>query len=197
MEREEFLRRFQELCLTRVSEGILENIYQVSVSTTKIYGPMEQAAALPFDFQEVEEEIRIELDLLDHEESKIVELEKFPSKSQRKKNSANSKNMDKLKKSQQTHIKNGESSTSYKPLSGQPRQLPICLRDNSSKRSGKTLPAGIILKNTFSELLVQSQFDADFEHLKKNRDKKEDQIQYLVPVNKLCKGGENKSEKRA
>ena len=37
---------------------------------------MEQSAISPFDFQEVEEEIRIELDLLDHEESKIAGLEK-------------------------------------------------------------------------------------------------------------------------
>ncbi len=74
--KKEFLRRFQELCPSRVSEVLLERIYKVSVSTTKIYEPMKREATLPFDLHEVEEELRIELDLLKQEESKIASLKK-------------------------------------------------------------------------------------------------------------------------
>jgi len=114
-------------------------------------------------------------------------LNKFPSKSQRKKNAAKKRSMN---KTQQAQIKNEESSASLKPLSGQPRQLPSCLRDSSSKRSRKTLPVGIILKNTFPELLTQSQFDAEWEQSKKPLAKKEDRIQNKVPVSNLFIGGE-------
>jgi hypothetical protein len=365
--KEGFPRAFHELCPTRVAENVLQKIYQASVSTTKIYEPMIQAGTLPFSFQETEQEICIELDLLDHEEGKIAELqkqiltlyraidpegylmtpqgigptiapailgiigdvsrfpdidsfrayfgfipkkkqsssrekqhlgihkaaqgllkkylflaaevarqydpefasfydrlmkkghhhyqaicalankmagrvyallirmqkaagsrylsatnavqpsqllqphevgyklrdlegriidkkearrivlEKFPSKSQRRKKAAATKTANTLKTRQHSHRKSEESPASLQPLSGQPRQLPKRFQDNSSKRSGKTLPAGIILKHTFPELFVQSQIEIDCE------DKTESQIPNLMPVNKLCRGGEKKS----
>ncbi len=373
--KEGFFRGFRELCSTQVADSVLEKIYQASVSTTKIYEPMVQTETLPFSFQETEKEICIELDLLDHEERKIAELEKeiltlyrsidpegylmtpqgmgptiapailgiigdvsrfpnidafrayfgfipkkrqsssrekkgmgihkaaqgllkkylflaaevarqydpefaafydrlmkkghhhyqavcalankmagrlyallnrmqraegsryvsststiqpsqllqpqevgyklkdldgriidkkearrivlerFPSKSQRRQNAAAKRTASTQKKREQG--KSEESPTSLQPLSGQPRQLPKYFRDNSSKRSEKTLPAGVILKDTFPELLLQSQIDDDWGQLKKLQDKQEDRIRNLVSVNKLCTGGEKKSEKRS
>ena len=342
--KEGFPRAFHELCPTRVAENVLQKIYQASVSTTKIYEPMIQAGTLPFSFQETEQEICIELDLLEQEEGKIAELqkqihtlygtidpegylmtpqgigptiapailgiigdvsrfpdidsfrayfgfipkkkqsssrekqhlgihkaaqgllkkylflaaevarqydpefasfydrlmkkghhhyqaicalankmagrvyallirmqkaagsrylsatnsvqpsqllqpqdvgyklrdlegriidkkearrivlEKFPSKSQRRKHAAAMETANTLKTRQQSYRKSEESSASLQPLSGQPRQLPKCFQDNSSKRSGKTLPAGIILKHTFPELFVQSQIEIDCDY---------------------------------
>jgi transposase len=372
--REKFYLRFRELCSTQVADSVLDKIYQASVSTTKIYEPMVQTRTLPFNFQETEKEICIELDLLDHEEGKIAELEKqiltlyrtidpegylmtpqgigptiapailgiigdvsrfpnidafrayfgfipkkkqsssrekkgmsihkaaqgllkkymflaaevarqydpefasfydrlmkkghhhyqaicalankmagrlyallnrmqraagsryvsstrtiqtsqllqpievgyklrdlngriidkkegrrivlerFPSKSQRRKNTATTRTAHPPKKCQQG--KSEESPNSLHPLSGQPRQLPKSFQDNSSKRSGKTLPAGIILKDTFPELLLQSHIDNDWDQFKTLQDKQKDSLRDSVCVNKLCTGGEKKSEKR-
>jgi len=73
--KEAFFKRFRELCPTAVRERILERIYQVSLSTTKTYEPMVQSGTLPFDFEQVEEEIGIELDLLASEKEKIDEIQ--------------------------------------------------------------------------------------------------------------------------
>lgn len=132
--------------------------------------------------------------IIDKKEARRIVLNNFPSKSQRKRNVTKKRSMN---EAQQAQIKNEESSASLKPLSGQPRQLPSNLRDSSSKRSRKTLPVGIILKNTFPELLTQSQIDAEWEQSKKLRDEKEDRNRNNVPVSNLFIGGEKKSEKRA
>jgi len=73
--KEAFFKRFRDLCPTAVAERILEKIYEVSSSTAKIYELMVQDNILPFDFDQVEEEIQIELDLLASEEGKITEIQ--------------------------------------------------------------------------------------------------------------------------
>jgi transposase len=54
---------------------VLERIYEVSLSTTRIYDGMMSQSRLPFDFAQLEEEVRIELDLLEDEENKIRWIE--------------------------------------------------------------------------------------------------------------------------
>jgi len=73
--KEAFFERFRDLCPTAVADTMLEKIYEVSLSTTKIYDLMAKNGTLPFCFNQVEEEIGIELDLLKSEEEKITELQ--------------------------------------------------------------------------------------------------------------------------
>ena len=91
--------------------------------------------------------------------------EKFPSKSQREKQEAQAK---KQKESQKEpiHIPNAteqhkESLPSQQLLAEQPRQFVREMSANSSKRSGKTLPAKTVLDNTLSEWFLQDK-DNDF-----------------------------------
>lgn len=379
--KEAFFKRFRKLCPTAVGEKILETIYQVSLSTTKIYELMVQNGTLPFDFDQVEEEIGIELDLLASEEEKVTEIqpkikvlydrldpegylmtprgigetiapailgiigdvsrfpnidsfrayfgftpkkkqsvnrdkkglsitkaaqkllkkylymaaevarqydpefaafydrltrkglhhfqavcalankmagrvyallkrmqqaentcyksskapvdpeeqlkpeqvvykirdldgkiidkrearkiiqEKFPSKSQRKRNDLDTRKKDRSQKKQKSQMLaqqiERESTASQKSLSDQPRQFPRLDRDNSSMRSGETLPISTILKDTFPELFLQDKINSDSKVLGEFREIKKDRIQIVEAVDKLYKGGAKKPEKTA
>lgn len=70
-----FSEAFRSLCPRQVADGVLERIYEVSLSTTRIYEKMTRQGGLPFDFAQLEEEVRIELDLLEDEENKIRRIE--------------------------------------------------------------------------------------------------------------------------
>lgn len=72
---EGFFEAFRSLCSRPVADGVLERIYEVSLSTTRIYEGMMRQSRLPFDFAQLEEEVRIELDLLEDEEKKIRRIE--------------------------------------------------------------------------------------------------------------------------
>ena len=74
--KEQFAQAFRSECSWEVAEEILERIYEVSLSTTKIYGPMVDQGELPLDFAQLEEEVRIELDLIEAEEKKIKEIQR-------------------------------------------------------------------------------------------------------------------------
>jgi len=73
--RDGFLEAFRSECSRAVADGVLERIYEVSLSTTRIYEGMVKQGVLPFDFAQLEEEVRIELDLLEDEEKKIRRIE--------------------------------------------------------------------------------------------------------------------------
>ena len=72
---EGFSKAFRSLCSWPVAERVLERIYEVSISTTRIYEGMKRQGGLPFDFAQLEDEVRIELDLLEDEEKKIRRIE--------------------------------------------------------------------------------------------------------------------------
>tara|TARA_B100000315_G_C14551767_1_gene576179 strand:+ start:90 stop:1847 length:1758 start_codon:yes stop_codon:yes gene_type:complete len=73
--KEQFAEAFRSECSWDVADEVLEKIYEVSLSTTKIYGPMVDQGLLPFNYGRVEEEVRIELDLMEAEEKKISEIQ--------------------------------------------------------------------------------------------------------------------------
>ena len=72
---EGFFEAFRSLCPRPVADGVLERIYEVSLSTTRIYDGMMRQSRLPFDFAQLEEEVQIELGLLEDEENKIRRIE--------------------------------------------------------------------------------------------------------------------------
>ena len=74
--KEPFAKAFRSLCSWQVAEKVLERIYEVSVSTTRIYRPMADQGVLPFEYTQLEEEVRIELDLLEAAEQKIGEIQR-------------------------------------------------------------------------------------------------------------------------
>ncbi len=74
--KDQFAEAFRSECSWKVSDEVLEKIYEVSLSTTKIYGPMVDQGVLPFNYAGVEDEVRIELDLMEAEEKKISEIQR-------------------------------------------------------------------------------------------------------------------------
>ena len=74
--KEQFAKAFRLLCSWEVADEVLGRIYEVSVSTTKIYGPMIDQGVLPFDHAQLEEEVRIELDLIETLEQKLREIQR-------------------------------------------------------------------------------------------------------------------------
>ena len=73
---EGFFEGFRKLRGTDVSTEQLEKIYQASVSAVKIYGPMVENGTLPFDFQQVDEEIQTELRILEFLEAEIRQVQR-------------------------------------------------------------------------------------------------------------------------
>ena len=74
--KEQFAKAFRSLCSWQVADKVIERIYEVSVSTTRIYRPMADQGVLPFEYTQLEEEVRIELDLLEAAEQKIGEIQR-------------------------------------------------------------------------------------------------------------------------
>jgi transposase len=74
--KEQFAKDFRSLCSWQVADRVLERIYEVSLSTTRIYRPMVDLGVLPFEYSQLEEEVRIELDLVEAEEQKISEIQR-------------------------------------------------------------------------------------------------------------------------
>jgi transposase len=73
---EGFIEGFRKLRGTEESTELLEKIYQASVSAVKIYGPMVEQGTLPFDFQQVDEEIQTELRILEFLEAEIKQVQR-------------------------------------------------------------------------------------------------------------------------
>ena len=90
-----------------------------------------------------------------------------------------------------------ESTASQKSLSDQPRQFPRLDRDNSSMRSGETLPISTVLKDTFPELFLQDKIDSDSKVLGEFRAIQKEGKNIVGAVDKLYKGGAKKLEKKA
>ena len=74
--RKQFAQAFRSICSWRVADELLVRIYDVSLSTTKIYSLMVDQGLLPFDYAQLEEEVGIELDLLEAEEKKVSEIQR-------------------------------------------------------------------------------------------------------------------------
>ena len=72
---EGFCEAFRSVCGRSISEEVLRRIYEVSLSSTEIYDETVDQGKLPFDFAQIQEEIRIELELLEDEERKISEVQ--------------------------------------------------------------------------------------------------------------------------
>lgn len=73
--KEQFAKDFRSECSWDLADEVLEKIYEVSLSSTRICGPMVDQGVLPFSFAQLEEEARIELDLLEAAEEKISEIQ--------------------------------------------------------------------------------------------------------------------------
>lgn len=69
------LTRFlQKHCHGQMDPELPRRIFEASVDTTNIYEQFKDR--LPFDYQQVQDEINIDLDLMEHEEQKVAFLEK-------------------------------------------------------------------------------------------------------------------------
>ena len=93
--------------------------------------------------------------VISKQEAKEIIDEKFPSKAQKKRKveeERKRRNGQNVKPENGKAKENREGIRSLQSLSDQPRQSS---KDDSSKRSGRTLPAGIILKDILPELLGQ------------------------------------------
>ena len=75
-EKESFFVEFRERLRGSVKDGVLEAIYQASVSTVKIYEPMRQNNTLPFDLEQIAEEIQTDLRLLETDEAELAQIQK-------------------------------------------------------------------------------------------------------------------------
>ncbi len=60
----------------RIRSELPQEIFQACVDTTRIYEQAKANDQLPFDFQQIQDEINIELDLIAYEEEKVAILEK-------------------------------------------------------------------------------------------------------------------------
>ncbi len=139
--------------------------------------------------------------IIDKREARKIIQEKFPSKSQRKRDALEKRKKGMSPKKQKIRtlpqqIKR-ESTASQKSLSDQPRQFPRLDRDNSSMRSGETLPISTVLKYTFSELFLQDKNDSDSKVLGEFREIQKEGMKIVGAVDKLYKGGAKKPEKNA
>ncbi len=125
--------------------------------------------------------------IISKRETRRVVLENFYGNLSRKRSTLNTRSEGKLREAKN---KSEESSASLRLLSSQPRQFPKCFQDNSSKRSGRALPAGVILKNTLTEFFMQHQFD-DTAELSENL-LGDAENRSSASVNNLWKGGGKK-----
>jgi transposase len=76
LSKEEFTTAFRSHCSWQVADKVLERIYEVSLSTTRIYGSLTDQGTLPFDYAQLEEEVQTELDLIEAEEQKISDIQR-------------------------------------------------------------------------------------------------------------------------
>ena len=139
--------------------------------------------------------------VIDKREARKIKQEKFPSKSQRKRDDLEKRKKERSQKKQKSRtlprqIKR-ESTASQKSLSDQPRQFPRLDRDNSSMRSGETLPISTVLKDTFPELFLQDKIDSYSKVLGEFRAIQKEGKKIVGAVDKLYKGGAKKLEKKA
>ena len=139
--------------------------------------------------------------VIDKREARKIIQEKFPSKSQRKRDDLEKRKKERSQKKQKSRtlprqIKR-ESTASQKSLSDQPRQFPRLDRDNSSMRSGETLPISTVLKDTFPELFLQDKIDSYSKVLGEFRAIQKEGKKIVGAVDKLYKGGAKKLEKKA
>lgn len=59
----------------RIRSELPQKIFDASVDTTRIYQQTKSQGQLPFDFQQVQDEINIELDIMEYEEQKVALLD--------------------------------------------------------------------------------------------------------------------------
>ena len=59
----------------RIRSELPQEIFQACVDTTRIYEQAKAQGQLPFDFQQVQDEINIDLDLIEYEEKKVTLLD--------------------------------------------------------------------------------------------------------------------------
>lgn len=67
-------------CFGQPSPELAKKIFRACIDTIKIYQPMEDKHSLPFDYEQKQDEINIELDLMEYEEKKVAYLDKKISK---------------------------------------------------------------------------------------------------------------------
>ncbi len=164
-------------------------------STSMVVDPEDQLKA-----EEVGYKLRdLDGNVIDKRTARKIILEKFPSKAE-KRRIAERKNSSK-KRGNQTQKQASEkqpereSTAPQESLSDQPRQIPGIVPDNSSMRSGKTLPIKTILEDTFPELFLQLKADPDNEGLLEIKETARDEN--MSSVEKLSKGGGKKVSKKA
>ncbi len=75
LRQEGFFEGFRKLQGRDVSDEILAEIYQASVSAVMIYEPMVEKGTVPFDFMQVDEEIQTELRILEFLEVEIKQIQ--------------------------------------------------------------------------------------------------------------------------
>lgn len=143
--------------------------------------------------------------ITDKRQARKIIQQKFPSISQKRRDEKERKNKSKSskqlkgktqKQKNENQQNERESTASQKSLSDQPRQFPRLDRDNSSMRSGKTLPVNVILKDMFPELFLQYKFDSDREKFREFGEISKEQIQDVTSVDKLSRGSVKKAEKK-
>ena len=87
------------------------------------------------------------------------------------------------------------SADSQKSLPDQPRQFPAATQENSSMRSGKTLPAGSVLEDMLSRLSEQIQLNASRQENEDPHELADELPERDIAVNNLLIGGVQKNKK--
>lgn len=67
-------------CFGQPNSELAKKIFTACIDATKIYQPMKDKHTLPFDYEQKQDEINIELDLMEYEEKKATYLDKKISK---------------------------------------------------------------------------------------------------------------------
>lgn len=67
-------------CFGEVNPELAKKIFNASTDTTKIYKCTLDQDLLPFDYEQIQDEINIELDLMESEEEKLKLMDKKISK---------------------------------------------------------------------------------------------------------------------
>lgn len=76
LEKDEFIKKFQQLTSRKFEEEKINKIYNLTLSNIKIYIPMIESGSLPFDFAEEEKMVQTEMQLISVLEGLVHDLDK-------------------------------------------------------------------------------------------------------------------------
>ena len=146
----------------------------------------------------------LEGNVIDKKAARELTVEKFPSISQKRREEKARKNNEKSAKNKNKGTKNRnkrsdesrESTGSQQSFPDQPRQLPAPVQENSSMRSGRTLPARSVLDDMLSKLANQVELNSSRQEAEGLNELSDEQLGQDTAVDSLLIGGAKINKKR-